>query len=294
MGSEISTGTMVEGAIAGILNKQLFIQGGITSLVVIVLLLGLRFSLVHIIKGKKEILDKEQRRWINRVKNGTGIAIILAIVLIWAPQLQTFALSLTAVAVAIALSTKELLMCLTGGFLRASTNSFDVGDWVKIDDITGEVVRITAMATVLEEVDAKSGSYEFTGKTVQFSNSRFLSGSVENINLIKDYIYHSFTITVPGLEFEPAMLMDELAGIARSYYISYSEDAIKHNKRVERKTGIDYPDPEPKIYLKTADSGHFVFTVMLFVPTTQAARTSSHITRDFLAYYYGQKSVVGS
>ncbi len=265
-------------------------KGTVSSVLIILGILVLRYFSIKMIKRKKVILNKDQRRWVNRINNIATTLVVLGIVLIWAPQLQTFALSLTAVAVAIVLSTKELLMCLTGGFLNVSSKAFDVGDWITVDDITGEVMSIAAMTTVVEKIDVSGKSYQFTGDIIQIPNSLFLTSNIENAAFLKDYIYHDFSIVIQYADLDVAVIMKKLKEITHSYYKPFEADAIKFNKRVERKVGVDFADPHPQFFLKTTDIGHIVFTVKFFIPTQKAQETGSKITEDFLSFSYKLKS----
>ncbi len=276
----------IEAAVEDAITGNILVTGAVTTAVVTGALLILRFFLVRAIKGKAEILDKDQRRWINRINNATTILILICLVFIWAPQLHTFALSLTAVAVAVVLTTKELLMCLTGGFLRATSKPFDIGDWITVDGLTGEVMKITAMTTMVEEIDVVGKTYQFTGRTIQIPNSKFLTVNVENANFIKSHIYYDVPIAVQYAELDPAKLRAELENITEKHFAPLREDAVKFNKRVERKAAVDFADPEPQFFVKTTELGHNIFTVRMFVPTQQAARISAEITQDFLSYIH--------
>lgn len=271
------------------LSNHFFVRGAISSALIIIGILILRVFLIRFIKNKKEILNKDQRRWINRVNNGASTAVIICFILIWAPQLQTFALSLTAVAVAVVLTTKEILMCLTGGFLVVSNKNFDVGDWITIDDVTGEVMKMTAMTTSLEKIDVKGKSYQFTGEIVHIPNSRFLSLNVENTKSRKDYIYHEFVIVTQYTDFDTKLAVTKLKEITQGYFAPFEEKAVQFNKRLEKKAGVDFPDPHPQYFIKTTELGHNAFTVKFFVPTDKALDLSSRITEDFLSYVYKQK-----
>ncbi|HPF45282.1 MAG: mechanosensitive ion channel family protein [Alphaproteobacteria bacterium] len=279
----------VEEAVYQAMNQPLFIQRGITTVILIISLLILRFVLVHFIRKKAKILNKDQRQWINRINNGISISIIVALILIWAPQLHTFALSLTAVAVAVVLITKELLMCLTGGFLRASSHPFGIGDWITVDGVTGEVMKITTMTTLIEQIDAKGQSYQFTGKTMQIPNSRFLTVNVENANFNKRYVYHDVPIMVQFMDVDPSVLMKQLKNITEKYYAPYSVEAAKFKDRIEIKAGVEFADIEPQFFLKTTDVGHNLFTVRIFVPTLEALKTGTLITHDFLSFVHQQR-----
>lgn len=272
------------------LSNHFFVRGAITSVLIVIGILILRLFIIRFIKNKKEILNKDQRRWINRVNNGASTALIVGLILIWAPQLQTFALSLTAVAVAVVLTTKELLMCLTGGFLIVSNKNFDVGDWITIDDVTGEVMKMTAMTTSLEKIDVTGKSYQFTGEIVHIPNSRFLSLNVENTKSRKDYIYHEFSIVTQYTDFDTKLAMNKLKEMTQGYFAPFEDKAVQFNKRLEKKAGVDFPDPHPQYFIKTTELGHNAFTVKFFVPTDKALYLSSQITEDFLSYIHKQKT----
>ncbi|NCO02850.1 MAG: mechanosensitive ion channel family protein [Alphaproteobacteria bacterium] len=272
------------------LSNHFFVRGAITSVLIVIGILILRLFIIRFIKNKKEILNKDQRRWINRVNNGASTALIVGLILIWAPQLQTFALSLTAVAVAVVLTTKELLMCLTGGFLIVSNKNFDVGDWITIDDVTGEVMKMTAMTTSLEKIDVTGKSYQFTGEIVHIPNSRFLSLNVENTKSRKDYIYHEFSIVTQYTDFDTKLAMNKLKEMTQGYFAPFEDKAVQFNKRLEKKAGVDFPDPHPQYFIKTTELGHNAFIVKFFVPTDKALFLSSQITEDFLSYIHKQKT----
>lgn len=283
---ELKLEHVIKSAVDEAMTENLLVGGVITSVVILAFILLIRFLLVRLVKGKKEILGKDQRRWINRINNSTSIIVLVCFVFVWAPQLHTFALSLTAVAVAIVLTTKELLMCLTGGFLRATTKPFDIGDWITVDGVTGEVMRSTALTTAVEEIDTTEKTYEFTGRTIQIPNSKFLSSTVEKANFIKSYVYFDASVVVPFHDLDPAKLIGQFKKITEKYFAPLRDEAVKFNKRIEKKTGVDFADPEPDFSLKTSDIGHYVFTARLFLPTRQATLVGTSITQDFLSYVH--------
>lgn len=283
---EVGLEEAVEKAVYEAVHEQIFIQGGITTLIVIVGIFMLRYFLSHLVKRKSEILDKDQRRWLSRINNGAIFLIFTSLIFIWAPQIHTFALSLTAVAVAIVLTTKELLMCITGGFFRASVKPFSIGDWITVDGITGEVMSITTLSTLIEEIETKEQTYQFTGQTVQIPNSRFLTANVCNANFVKNYIYHDVKITLQYADFDPSKLTEQLTEITEKYFSPHREESIKVNKKEEKKAAIDFTDSAPQYFLRTSDLGHNVFIVRLFIPTHQTAQISTNITKDFLQFAY--------
>lgn len=258
----------------------------LTSFIFIAFLWSSQVLLIRMVRGKKEVLSKEQRRWINLIKNGILILILLALTLIWAPQLQTFALSLTAFAVALVVATKEMILCMTGSLLRISTQPYKVGDWVTMDGITGEVVDINAFSTSIEEIDTRGKTYGFTGTKVTMPNSKLFTSTVENQNFIKSFIFHEFTIAVQFQDMNPVELSEILAEITEKHTAPSHDDAVKFSRRVSRKAGIDIPEPAPSYGFKTSDLGHYIYSLRLFVPTRQADHIGAAISQEFLARVY--------
>ncbi len=270
-------------------HGQYLISGILTSLILVTALLVLRHLLIRVVRGREEILSKDQRRWLTSIRNTVWIALIVGLIFIWAPQIQTLAFSLTAFVVAMVIATKEYIMCFTGGLLRTSTRPFKVGNWITVSGISGEVTDMDAFAVRLQEVDISGGTYQFTGQTFIVPNSVFLSANVENLTFTKQYVNLSVPVSVDGGAYDPQALMDRLKETSLKIFAPLKDEAVKFNRRVERKSGVDLPDPEPHFFMKTTDSSHIILTVRMLVPTLQAAQIASEITSDLLSYAWRLK-----
>lgn len=275
---------------AGI-SMSTFTQELLTSVVFVAILIGLRTLLIRMVRRNSEILSKEQRRWINRIKNSVIIVIFVCLALVWAPQLQTFALSLTAFAVALVVATKEMILCLTGSLFRISTQPYKVGDWITIDGVTGEVMEINAFNTRLEELDVSSKSYQFTGKSVMMPNSKLFTSTVENQNFIKSFIFHELSVAVQFGGMNPSELAGLLRDITQTHVAPFRDDAIKFARRVSRKAGIDLPEAKPSFGFRTTELGHFVFSSRIFVPTKRADDVGVAIIQDFLTQVHKMRTL---
>lgn len=265
------------------LSIPFFTEPLITSVFLLVTLLTARMFLVRAIRNKSEILSRDQRRWISRVKNGILLLLIVGLILVWAPQLRTLALSLAAVAVALVVATKEMILCLSGAFMRVSTRPFVVGDWITIDNMSGEVIDVNAFSIKLQKLDVTGKSYQLTGPTIEIPNSRLLTSAVENLTLGKSWMYHDVRMVVPAIDARPIEHMSLLNEIVTSRYADLQEQSEVQHTRLKRKSGIELPGIRPDCSLGTTDLGHSVFTAHLFIPTRDAARFTRDITYDFLS-----------
>lgn len=135
-----------------------------TALIFVIMWL-IRRTILSMIRGDHAFLSEDQRSWMSRTKNGTFAVTLLILFILWQSEINEFALSVTAIAVAIVVASKEIILCFTGSIQRASSRSFRVGDWIEVGKLCGEVIEHNMMATVIQEIDLHHGQYHYTGKT---------------------------------------------------------------------------------------------------------------------------------
>lgn len=247
------------------------------SLALVVALLVVRAVAGHAIRRQADAAPHLQRRWTANVRNLLFFLGLVGLVLIWAPQLRTFALSLTAIAVAIVVATKELILCLSGSFLRASTRAFNVGDWIEIGGVRGEVIDVNVLATTLQEFENAPHSFAHTGRTVVVPNSTLLSSPLRNQTALREHTYHHFALTLePETDiFAHRTMIEE---VVREHYAPYRERAAQMNAAIERRIGSDLPDPEARTRLRTTDLANHRIEVTLFCPPEATESLESEIT----------------
>ncbi|MDQ0314559.1 mechanosensitive ion channel family protein [Amorphus orientalis] len=253
----------------------------IASFLLLLLLWIARKIAVRTIRARSQLAPHNQRRLIATTRNAFLLLLLVGLVLIWAPQLRTFALSLTAVAVALVVATKELILCLSGAVLRATTRAFAVGDWIEIGETRGEVTDHTLLATTLQEFGTGPHAYMPTGRTIVVPNSLLLTATVCNQTALRDYTYHRFAVTLdPMPPLEGAH--ERVSAIVSRHYEPFADRAARANAAIERKTHSDLPDPAPVVRFLTTDLGKLRVEVTLFCPSQQAERIESEITLDLL------------
>lgn len=193
-------------------------------------------------------------------------------------------LSLTAIAVAIVVASKEIILCFTGSIQRASSRSFRIGDWIEVGKICGEVIEHNMMATVIQEIDLHHGQYHYTGKTATLPNSMFFTYPVKNLNFMKRYVYHNFSIVVRDFVNLYPLLPTIITKIDH-----HSEDFIdvarRYNSVIEKHAGLDLPGSEPHIHISSSNTGEQIVHFMLFCPTERATHLEQDIRRDFMEEY---------
>ena len=225
----------------------------LVSLLFLLLLWIARRIVVRSVHSRSDLAPHDQRRLVSSTRNVFLILLLVGLVFVWAPQLRTFALSLTAVAVAIVVATKELILCLSGAVLRATTRAFAVGDWIEVGENRGEVTDHTVLATTLQEFGTGPHAYTPTGRAITVPNSLLLTATVRNLTALRDYTFHRFAVTIDPVP--PLERTHELASeIAQRHYEPLRKDAVRANAAIERRTHTDLPDPAPVIRFRTSIS----------------------------------------
>lgn len=149
------------------------------SVLIITFISMIRRLALSKIRGDVAFVSEDQRKWMSRTKNGSFATIVLLLFILWQSEINEFALSLTAIAVAVVVASKEIILCFTGSIQRASSRSFRIGDWIEVGKLCGEVIEHNMMATVIQEIDLYHGQYHFTGKTATLPNSMFFTYPVK-------------------------------------------------------------------------------------------------------------------
>ena len=233
--------------------------------------------------------DKKRQR-INAVDNLFNLLLVVGFVLIWASELQNIAISIAAFMVALVIATKEFLACIVGAFYRASTRPYQVGDWVRIANYEGEVTDSDWLSTTLFEVDLKGGSYGYTGRTTVVPNSLLLTHTVQNLNYMRRYVTHTFSISRLSDEVNLFMIKDQILAKIREYSEHFHEVAIRYNSLIEKRLDINISGPEPRVRITTTPEGYNVFTVSLFCPTNEVVDIEQKVTEDFMRFWYEMRS----
>ncbi|MBK66872.1 MAG: hypothetical protein CMP22_01930 [Rickettsiales bacterium] len=253
------------------------------SLALILVLSSIRLLFNKTIRGKKEVISKSQRIWITRIKNIFWVILFISLIFIWAPQLQTIALSLAAVAVAVVIATKEMILCIVGSFVRVSARPFELGDWVRVDGIVGEVVNSNLFSFEIQEFDRSHGTYEYTGTYHIIPNSKILTTNISNENIFKNMLGLEFCITLPETHLSINELMDALHHIIDEEVQPFKERILKQMKAEKRKTGLALQDSVFLIALETTEFGFTQFWIRVFTPVNMALSVKNNIMSKFMS-----------
>lgn len=253
----------------------------IASLLFILLILGLRLLLVRLISRQVKMPAEQRRRWLITSRNVLILILVAGLIIVWANELRTLAVSLLAIAVALVIATKELILCFSGALLRGASNAYDLGDRIEIAGLRGEVIDINYFAATLREVGPGRSGQQYTGRSVTVPHSLLLNNSVINEAFTGSYLIHLFT--VPWKIEEDWQRAEKLLLKAAQDECEPILESIRlHMKKLENRHGIEPPTLDPRVSLEIPEPGRIHFLVRIPVSLHHINRTQQAILRRFL------------
>lgn len=239
------------------------------TVILILVAVAVRFLAERFFASRTNVAIEDRRRVASNLRNSLIVIVLLGLMFIWAPALRTFALSLTAFAVAIILATKELILCISGALLKAASQSTRVGNWIEINGMRGEVVDQTLLSTTIQELGNSGGYYDFTGRTIILPNSIFLNTPIINERFFKRYVIHLFHLIIEPQDNIDSVEQAMLKTVSQEME-EHMEQASRYNALIEKQAGIDIVDLEPSSMISVTDLGHIKISITAFMPTKAA------------------------
>lgn len=243
----------------------------------------LRFLLGRFIR--KSVNSSELRqRWLVQSRNGLLLILLLGLMMIWASELRTFALSIVAIAVAFVVATKELILCLTGSIVKSAGSSFNIGDRIQVKDFRGDVVDQNLLTTTLLEVGPGKLSHQRTGRMTVIPNALFVSEAVINESYTHEWVLHVFTVPFKREE-NWKLAKQAILDTAKQYCAPYLEDVRRYMKKKSEQRGLESPSVDPRVTLQVATAGEIHLVVRIPVKAGKRSFIEQSILTDVFVNY---------
>ncbi len=134
-------------------------------------------------------------------------AIVIVFVVFGMPSETTTILGLAGAGLTVAM--KDFIVAFFGWFVLMGRNGIRVGDWVEINGVTGEVVEIGLLKTVLLETGNWTDSGHPTGRRVSFVNSFAIEDHFFNFSTSGQWMWDELQLTIPA-DKDPYAVIDGL------------------------------------------------------------------------------------
>ncbi|MGD8176352.1 mechanosensitive ion channel domain-containing protein [Marinimicrobium sp. ARAG 43.8] len=223
-----------------------------------------------------------RRRWLIYSRNGLLLFMLLGLVIIWADELRTLALSVVAIAVAFVVATKELILCVTGSILKTGAGSFNIGDRIQVKDFRGDVIDQSLLATTILEVGPGKLTHQRTGRMVVIPNALFVSEPVINESYTHEYVLHVFTVPfkrTANWRKAQELLLDASNRACEPHLA----EAKRYLKKLNEYRGLDAPSVEPRVTLQVPGAEEIHLIVRIPVLTDRRSALEQAILAEVFA-----------
>ncbi len=125
------------------------------------------------------------------------IAVLLVLVVVFGPPTQLGTV-LGLVGAGLTIALQDFIIAFLGWFILMGKSGIRLGDWVEIDGVTGEVVELGMVHTVLLETGNWTDSGLPTGRRVTFTNSFAVQGHYFNFSTSGQWLWDELKVVLPG------------------------------------------------------------------------------------------------
>jgi small-conductance mechanosensitive channel len=264
-------------------NEEMLIYVLSTAILVLLVVI-IRMGIHHSLLQGSDLSVESRKQWALTIRNILLVLFILGFGFIWAPKLQTMAVPLLAIALAVVLATKEIITCICGSILRMVTRTYSLGDRIEIAGIRGNVVDHNALTTTLLEIGPGQTSHQYTGRAMVIPNSFLFSHHLTNETYTKKFRLHIITIPLStDDDWKTAEQLLLTAGQEES--APYIDEARTYLKKLEGKLWLDAPSVEPRVTIQLPEPGRIHLLLRVPCPTQYPSRIEQGILKKFLAEF---------
>ena len=261
----------------------------ILSLLVFLIIIGVKVLINSGIQKAKHLTLESKRKWVIRTRTYALLLFVLAACSIWSHELRTFALSIAALAAAIAIATKEFILSFCGTLIKAVSHSFSHGDRIEIDGIRGDVVDQSLLSTTVLEIGPGERTHQYTGRSIVIPNMLFLTMPLKNETFFHDFVLHTFTVPRrfdDDLEQDEQDLLDACQMECGRYIASAQQDM---NRRT-RKKHLASMGVSPRVTLKLISADSVELVVRVATPFQLKGKIENAIIKRFIRSLKSRKA----
>ncbi|MCU1250302.1 MAG: MscS Mechanosensitive ion channel [Edaphobacter sp.] len=229
-----------------------FIERSLAAIFGILLAAVLLNSAIRFAFSQADRRRLHQVRVIARITLQVAAVLLILLILFGPPtQLSTMIGLITA---GLAVAMKDFIVAFFGWFTLMGKNGISVGDWVEINGVSGEVIEIGLLKTVLLELGNWTDTGHPTGRQVAFSNSFAMEGHYFNFSTTGQWLWDELEVTLPAAS-DPYLLADEIRKLVEHETDEGSIQAAQDWERVTSRYGARSFSSKPAVNLRPSIYG---------------------------------------
>lgn len=208
-------------------------------------------------RALRRVFHNTDRKRLHQLRTISTIAVQLAAVgivvllVFGAPTDVSTMIGLVTAGLAVVL--KDFIVAFFGWFALMGKNGIRVGDWVEIEGVSGEVIDIGVLKTVLLEMGSGSSGHP-TGRRVAFPNSYAIEGHYFNFSTAGQWLWDEIRVALPGAG-DPFAVAQQIREVVERETQPDAAEAAADWERVTKDYGVSGFSAAPSSELRPAGSG---------------------------------------
>ncbi len=182
-----------------------------------------------------------------------GVGFILILLVIFGPPSQ-FAAVLALAGAGLTVALKDFVVAFIGWFVLMGRHGIRVGDWVEINGVSGDVVEIGPLRTILLETGDLSEAGQPTGRKVAFMNGFAVEGNYFNFSTSGQWMWDEMQLPVPA-ESDPFAMAEDAKRLVAAQTSENAQLAAEEWRKVAPRTAPQAFRGEPVISVRPTGAG---------------------------------------
>ena len=220
--------------------------------------LSIVFGAILINRGIGQAFRQTDRRRLHQLRTVSKLAVqvtgvLLVLLILFGPPTQmTTLIGLATAGLTVAL--KDFIVGFFGWFVLLGRNGLHIGDWVEIEGVSGEVIEIGLLKTVLLEVGNWTSTGHPTGRRVAYLNSFAIEGHFFNFSTAGQWLWDQLVVTLPSTA-DPYKIAEQIVELVGRETESDARQAEQDWRRVTAQYGVREFSAKPAVELRPGGAG---------------------------------------
>ena len=181
--------------------------------------------------------------------------LLILLVIVGPPSQVSTIIGLTTAGLTVVM--KDFIVAFFGWFALMGKNGVRVGDWVEINGVSGEVIEIGMLKTVLLEMGNWTSTGHPTGRRVAVMNSYAIEGHYFNFSTAGQWLWDELQVTLASTG-DPYSTSQEIRQTVERETAADAAEAEQEWERVTRQYGTRTFSAKPAVDLRPSPNGLIV------------------------------------
>jgi small-conductance mechanosensitive channel len=215
-------------------------------------------------------------------------AIVILLVIFGMPNETTTFLGLAGAGLTVAL--KDFIVAFFGWFVLMGRNGIRVGDWVEINGVSGEVVEVGLLRTVLLETGNWTDTGHPTGRRVAFVNGFAIEGHFFNFSTSGQWMWDELEVEIPAGQ-DPYPVIDGIQKLVEKETAANSKKAQEEWQHTTTRYKVQALSAVPGINVRPTGAGIEV-NVRYITRAYERHETRARLYQEVVELMHGRREAV--